>query len=126
MRTMRTGPLLAAAVCAVLGACGSAPKATSDHVFLPPTGPYGWANTFTPGTVVTDGFTVLEISGGPVRIVTVDLQQTGTAATLVGVDVRPLRPADTEFEGTLGFPPTDPEASSGAVPAAGALLTGPT
>lgn len=126
MRTMRLVSLLVLTVCAALGACGSTSKATSDQVFRPPTGPYGWAHTFTPGTVFTDGFTVLEISGGPVRIVTIDVQQAGTAATVIGVEIRPLGGEIQQFEGTVGFPPKDPGASAGAVPAMGAVLDGPT
>ncbi len=125
MRTTRTGAL-AVALCAVLAGCSSASNATSDQVFRRPTGPYGWAHTFTPGTVFTDGFTVLEITGGTVRIVTVDVQHTGTDATLLGVDIRPLGGEIGEFEGTLGFPPMDVGASAGAVPAVGAVLDGPT
>lgn len=125
MRRMRTGLAVILALCAAISACSSKPRAyRDDHVFIPPLGPYGWSSTFPAGTKLTDGGPILEISAGPIRIVSIEVKQSGTSPQILGIYVRRLIPAHP-FTGALGFPPTDSADWDGAQPAVGAVLGGP-
>jgi hypothetical protein len=111
-------------MCLALVACSSTPESAPDRVFVPPLGPYGWAHTFEPGATLTDGGPILEITTGPIRIISITIRASGAKVTVLGIYIRSLRPA-VPFTGALGFPPDDTTQWRGAEPAVGAILDGP-
>ena len=51
-------------------------------------GATGWANSFKPGDVITDGWTAFDLSMGPVRIVSITTTHRGSAADVLGYRIR--------------------------------------
>jgi hypothetical protein len=116
-----------AACASVLLTAASSSSGAARHsgAFVAPPGPSGWRGSVAPNGIITDGSAILQIAGGPIRIISVELKQSGAPADIVGIDVRAFDPATmTQYLMTPGFPAQTLADWDGAEAAEGAVLDG--
>jgi hypothetical protein len=126
MRQVRAGFLLIfITIGLLLSGCSSTTSHSSAGIFVAPLGPYGDADNYPANSTFTDGNTILEITKGPVRILSVEFQDSGSKPAVLGIWIRPLSPTIIPYDSANGYPPTAPSAWQGAIKADGATLNGP-
>ena len=120
MRWMRAGLILSV----LLSVTSCSAKDETPTVFTAPLGSYGEAYTYPAGSSLTDGNTILELTDGPVRVLSISFQEDGQKAVVLGTRIRALSETAIPFDSVPGFT-ADSATLAGSVVADGAMLSGP-
>jgi hypothetical protein len=121
---MRAGLLVLVPTIMLLVVSGCQATDEAESVFKSPLGPYGEAYAYPAGSTLTDGNTILELTDGPVRILSISFQDAGQKPKLLAVRIRPLSATAIPFDSEPTFPPP-PSVLAGSAVASGAVLNGP-